>query len=88
MTDKPNESELLELRKAKLDELRSSGNAFPNQFKRDSLANDLHSSYGELENEDLEKKKDVFSVAGRIMLQRIMGKASFMTIQDLSLIHI
>ena len=48
MTDKPNESELLELRKAKLDELRSSGNAFPNQFKRDSLANDLHSSYGEL----------------------------------------
>ena len=44
MTDKPNESELLELRKAKLDELRSSGNAFPNQFKRDSLANDLHLS--------------------------------------------
>ena len=84
MTDKPNESELLELRKAKLDELRSAGNAFPNQFKRDSLANDLHSSYGELENEDLEKKKDVFSVAGRIMLQRIMGKASFMTIQDMS----
>ena len=41
MTDKPNESELLELRKAKLDELRSSGNAFPNQFKRDSLANDF-----------------------------------------------
>ena len=73
MTDKPNESELLELRKAKLDELRSAGNAFPNQFKRDSLANDLHSSYGELENEDLEKKKDVFSVAGRILLQRIMG---------------
>ena len=52
MTEKPNESELLELRKAKLDELRSSGNAFPNKFKRDSLANDLHSSYGELENED------------------------------------
>ena len=69
MTDKPNESELLELRKAKLDELRSSGNAFPNQFKRDSLANDLHSSYGELDNEDLEKKFDVFSVAGRILLQ-------------------
>ena len=44
MTDKTNESELLELRKAKLDGLRSAGNAFPNQFKRDSLANDLHSS--------------------------------------------
>ena len=44
MTDKHNESELLELRKAKLDELRSSGNAFPNKFKRDSLANDQHSS--------------------------------------------
>ena len=34
MTDKPTESELLELRKAKLDELRASGNAFPNKFKR------------------------------------------------------
>ena len=84
MTDKPNESELLELRKAKLDELRASGNAFPNKFKRDSLADDLHSLYGELENNDLEKKKEVYSVAGRIMLQRIMGKASFMTIQDMS----
>ncbi len=60
MTDKPNESELLELRKAKLDELRSDGNAFPNNFKRDSLAKDLHSSCGDLENEDLEKKK-IFS---------------------------
>ena len=84
MTDKPNESELLELRKAQLDELRASGNAFPNKFKRDSLADDLHSLYGELENNDLEKKKEVYSVAGRIMLQRIMGKASFMTIQDMS----
>ena len=66
MTDKPNESELLELRKAKLDELRSSGNAFPNKFKRDSLANDLHSSYGELENEDLERKKTFFLLLGEL----------------------
>jgi len=78
------QNELLALRRAKLDDLRSKGNAFPNNFKRDVLAEELHASYDSLEKEKLDKKGVQVSVAGRVMLQRIMGKASFITIQDLT----
>lgn len=71
-------------RREKLASLREKGNAFPNTFRRDSLAGDLHAKY---ENEDGEKLKDAeiaVAVAGRIMTRRKMGKASFITIQDMS----
>ena len=84
MTEEISQNELLALRRAKLDDLRSKGNAFPNNFKRNALAADLHSSYDSFKSSELEKKKVSVSVAGRIMLQRIMGKASFITIQDLT----
>ena len=84
MTEEISQNELLALRRAKLDDLRSKGNAFPNNFKRNALAADLHSSYDSFKASELEKKKVAVSVAGRIMLQRIMGKASFITLQDLS----
>ena len=84
MTEEISQNELLALRRAKLDDLRSKGNAFPNNFKRNALAADLHSSYDSFKSSELEKKKVAVSVAGRIMLQRIMGKASFITIQDLT----
>ena len=84
MTEEISQNELLALRRAKLDDLRSKGNAFPNNFKRNALAADLHSSYDSFKASELEKKKVAVSVAGRIMLQRIMGKASFITIQDLT----
>ena len=84
MTEEISQNELLALRRAKLDDLRSKGNAFPNNFKRNALATDLHSSYDSFKSSELEKKKVAVSVAGRIMLQRIMGKASFITIQDLT----
>ena len=84
MTEETSQNELLALRRAKLDDLRSKGNAFPNNFKRNALAEKLHSSYDSLEADELEKEKVYVSVAGRVMLQRIMGKASFITIQDLT----
>ena len=71
------ESELLALRRAKLTEMREQGNAFPNDFRRDSLARDLQDSYGEKTKEVLENEGVPVKVAGRIMLRRIMGKASF-----------
>ena len=82
MTKETSQNELLAIRRAKLEDLRSKGNAFPNNFKRDALAEDLHSSYDSLEANELMKKNIRVSVAGIIMLQRIMGKASFITIQD------
>ena len=84
MTKEISQNELLALRRAKLDDLRSKGNAFPNDFKRDALAEDLHTSYDSLEKEKLDKEAVQVSIAGRVMLQRIMGKASFITIQDLT----
>ena len=84
MTDQMDENHLVEERKKKLHALRENTNAYPNSFRRDSLAENLLNSYGELSKEDLEKKNINISVAGRIMLRRIMGKASFCAIQDMS----
>ena len=71
-------------RKMKLAALRESGQAYPNDFVRDDLAEDLHKKYDELSQDDLENKAIRVSVAGRIMTRRIMGKASFAHIQDMS----
>lgn len=70
-------------RLAKLDAIRSKGNAFPNDFRRDSISNDLHEKYDSLTEEELEEKKIVVKIAGRMVTRRIMGKASFATIQDM-----
>jgi len=83
MSEKITENDLILQRKTKLAELRSEGNAYPNDFRRDSLSEALHAQYGEFDNETFEAKPKHVSVAGRIMLQRIMGKASFITLQDM-----
>ena len=70
-------------RLAKLDAIRSKGNAFPNDFRRDAISNDLHEKYDSLTEEELEEKKLVVKIAGRMVTRRIMGKASFATIQDM-----
>ena len=78
------DDEIIALRKAKLGELREKGNAFPNDYRRQDLADALHSAHGLTSKEDLEEAKIGTSVAGRIMLRRVMGKASFITLQDMS----
>ena len=78
-------NKLMAERKQKLAELRAAEKiAFPNDFKRDAVAADLHKAFGEKDNETLEASRHHFLIAGRIMLKRIMGKASFTTIQDMS----
>ena len=83
MTENLSENDLILQRRAKLDALRKKGIAYPNTFRRDSLSGDLRNLYKEASKEELEKKSIQVTVAGRIMLQRIMGKASFITIQDM-----
>ncbi|SFP49270.1 lysyl-tRNA synthetase, class II [Nitrosomonas cryotolerans] len=78
------ENQIIAERRIKLAELRKTGNAFPNTFRRNYLASDLHQQYAALSNEILEKDQITVSVAGRMMLKRVMGKASFATIQDMS----
>ena len=63
----------LKARREKLSVLRANGVAFPNDFRRDSLSKQLHESYGEKSNEELEDLGIEVSVAGRMMTRRIMA---------------
>ena len=83
MTDQ-DENSLIAQRRAKLDALRSNGNAFPNDFRRNSVAGELHAEYDDKENDVLEADPVRVSVAGRLMAKRVMGKASFVQLQDMS----
>ncbi len=78
------ENKLIAQRRQKLTELRQRGNAFPNYFRRNALAAFLHANYGALHNEQLETQKIQVRVAGRVMAKRVMGKASFVQLQDMS----
>ncbi len=80
----PDENQILAERRAKLTELRKQGNAFPNDFGRKDLAADLHAAYGAGTNEQLEANEVHVAVAGRMLFKRVMGKASFASIQDMS----
>jgi len=84
------ENELIAQRHAKLKSIQektalTGGNAFPNTFRRNHYAQDLHDTYKDATQEQLaEGDKVVVQLAGRVMLKRVMGKASFLTIQDMS----
>ncbi len=78
------ENQIIAERRAKLAELRKRGAAFPNDFRREHLAADLHEAWGGKSNDEIEPKGVKAAVAGRMMLKRVMGKASFATIQDMS----
>ncbi|MEA5446170.1 lysine--tRNA ligase [Gammaproteobacteria bacterium AB-CW1] len=76
------EHKLIQHRRDKLAAWRESGEAFPNDFHRDSLADELHGTYGERSGESLESGEIRVHVAGRMMEKRVMGKASFAKLQD------
>ncbi len=80
----PEDNEQIAQRKSKLTALRQQGQAFPNDFKRDHLAATLKAQYANLSNEVLAKQAIRVCVAGRIVLRRMMGKASFAQLQDMS----
>ena len=76
------ENKLVEERREKLKTLRGGGVAFPNDFRRTDLAADLGKHHAGKSKEQLDKEKPQAIVAGRMMLKRVMGKASFATLQD------
>ena len=78
------ENHVMQERREKLKAIRSQGVAFPNDFKPDALAANIHAEFGAFENETLDPKAVQVRVAGRMMLKRVMGKASFATVQDSS----
>ena len=78
------DNKLIAERKSKLDKLREAGNPFVNDFKPEHLAQTITNDYDQLSKEELEEKSIKVSIAGRMMLKRVMGKASFATVQDSS----
>ncbi len=79
-----NENHLVQERRTKLAALRAQQWAFPNDYRRDSLAGKLHEKYDSFSKEMLEESPIKSKVAGRMLFKRVMGKASFATIQDMS----
>ena len=76
------ENHLIAERRNKLNQIRTKGQAFPNDFVPEDFAANLHSQYGELDKETLDPQENPAKIAGRMMLKRVMGKASFATLQD------
>src|SRR2546423_4656732 len=76
------ENKLIAERRAKLTEARAAGQAFPNDFRRDALAGELHAAYGDRDDAWFEASPTKVQVGGRMMSKRVMGKASFAKIAD------
>ncbi len=76
------DNQLIAERLADLAALRQQGGAFPNDFRPQHHAADLHHAHGAEPNEELEPKAIAVRIAGRLMLKRVMGKAAFGTLQD------
>jgi len=76
------ENRLIAERRAKLDKLRTAGVAYPNDYTPDARAADLHARYDDQEQAALAEQAIPVKIAGRMMLKRVMGKASFATVQD------
>ena len=78
------ENHVIAERREKLKAIRSKGVAFPNDFKPQQKAAALQSQYGVVDKETLDPQGIPATIAGRMMLKRVMGKASFATVQDTS----
>jgi len=78
------ENQIIAERRAKLAAIREAGVAFPNDFERHDYAGKLAAAHGDKSKEALETEAVQVQLAGRMMLKRVMGKASFATLQDMS----
>ena len=78
------ENKLIALRRQKLNELRQRGNPYPTDFRRNALAAELQAADGGKDNAALEAESRRVAIAGRMLAKRIMGKASFARLRDLS----
>jgi lysyl-tRNA synthetase class 2 len=76
------ENRLIAERRGKLDALREQGQAYPNDFRKDTTSGELHARFGDRDQEELAGVEEEFSLAGRMMAKRVMGKIAFVKLQD------
>jgi lysyl-tRNA synthetase, class II len=84
MNDQIDENKLIAQRREKLQQLRENGSAFPNDFRRNTMAGELHAEYDDKSDEALQSLGLRVTLAGRMMSRRVMGKASFAHLQDMT----
>ncbi|AFJ02524.1 Lysyl-tRNA synthetase (class II) [Methylophaga frappieri] len=78
------ENRLIAQRREKLNHIREQGNAFPNDFRRNVMNSALQTDYADWDAEKLKAASIRVAVAGRMMTKRVMGKASFANLRDMS----
>ena len=78
------ENRLIAQRREKLSAIREQGNAFPNDFRRNVMNGELQAEYADWDAEQLKANPRRVAIAGRMMTKRVMGKASFANIRDMS----
>ncbi len=78
------DSDQVRQRREKLAALREHGNPFPNDFRRTATAAQIHARFADVDEEALESAGERVAVAGRMLSRRVMGKASFAHLQDVS----
>jgi len=78
------ENRLIAERRGKLAALREAGEAYPNDFRKDTTAAELQDRFGGMDAASLESVDEVFAVAGRMMAKRVMGKIAFVLLRDRS----
>ena len=83
-TEHQDDNHLIAERREKVARWREAGNAYPNDFRRENTAGKLDEVYSKKTAEELEGMPVEVKIAGRMMLKRVMGKAAFATLQDLS----
>ncbi|MCW8926578.1 MAG: lysine--tRNA ligase [Xanthomonadales bacterium] len=76
------ENRLIAERREKLNGIRAERNAYPNDFRPNSFAADLHERFANDDTETLAQVDEIFAVAGRMMAKRVMGKIAFVKVQD------
>jgi len=81
---KQDEGKLIAERRGKLNALRERGNAYPNDFRRNATADELQQTFHEHDDATLREEDVHVAVVGRMMVKRVMGKASFIKLQDRS----
>ncbi|MGB5291347.1 MAG: OB-fold nucleic acid binding domain-containing protein, partial [Lysobacterales bacterium] len=76
------ENRLIAERREKLHALKADSNAYPNDFRPDSNAAELHRRFADDDTETLAEVDETFALAGRMMAKRVMGKIAFVKVQD------
>ena len=78
------ERDLLANRREKMEKWQAVTAGYRNDFRRQHLAEELHDKYKAADKAELEALQAPTAITGRVMLRRVMGKASFITLQDVS----